>query len=128
MGFWGYRGYRAPAGKTYFWRYTPPDPEVALKYWHWDLMGPVPFSYNVCSGVAGDAYPADFVEFGFQSRLIIATIRDAPAIISFTYDGVTEQPERRFEIGFARLEAARGFKIRNAEAGRPCRYQIIPMI
>ena len=126
--FLGFRGLAAaPRGRMPSWRYVPTDPEVALKYWHWDLLGPVPFSYDVFGGLAEDDYPADFVMFPFQSRLLMATIRDGPAMIKFTYDGATEQPERRFEIGFARLEAARGFKIRNAEAGRPCRYQIIPM-
>lgn len=127
MGFWGYRGAALGPGRTYFWRYIPPDQEQALKYWHWDLLGPIPFDYEVYSGTAEDNFPDSPVIYPFMCRLILATIRDAPAMISFTYDGETDQPERRFEIGFTRLEAARGFKIRNAEPGRACRYQVIPM-
>lgn len=129
--FFGYRALPRERAAVYSWRFLPPDPEVRLQYWHWDLLGPIPFWYDVYAGLAADDYPEDFVLFPFEphmSRLIIATIRDAPAYLIFTYDGVTEQPERRFDLGFARLEAARGFKIRNAEPGRACRYQIIPMI
>lgn len=125
--FYGYRE-RAPVRRasTRLWLFPPSDPEIRLTYWDWDLLGPIPFSYDVFSGYAGDDYPDDFVLFPFQSRLIIATIRDAPAYIRFTYDGVTEQPERRFDLGFARVEAARGFKIRNADPGIQSQYQIIP--
>lgn len=130
--FFGYRELaRPPRVRMPSWRFTPPDPEQRLEYWHWDLMGPTTFWYDVYRGLAEDSYPADFVLFPFEphmSRLIIATIRDAPAYIIFTYDGETEQPERRFDLGFARLEAIRGFKIKNAEPGRVCRYQMIPMI
>lgn len=126
----GFRGYRspppsAPVGPRVWW-FPLPDPEVRLSYFDYDLLGPVPFQYEVYRGLADDEYSEDFISFGFQSRLIIATIRDAPAFIIFTYDGETEQPARRFDLGFARLEAARGFKIRNVEPGIPSRYQIIP--
>ncbi len=126
--FYGYRE-RAPAprGKPILWTFRPPEPELRLKYWHWEALGPIPFDYDVFSGYAEDDYPDDFTAFPFQSRLIIATIRHAPAYIRFTYDGITEQPERRFDIGFARIEAARGFKIRNADPGIRSEYQIIPM-
>ena len=126
--FFGYREKKPkPKLRVGGWTYTPPDPEVRLEYWSWDLLGPVPFQYDVYAGFSADEFPDDFVSFPFQSRLIIGTIRDAPADLILTYDGITEQPARRFGLGFARLEAARGFKIRSAEAGRPCRYQIIPM-
>lgn len=127
MGYWGYRTPPPFAGRTYAWTFPPPDKEQRLEYWHWDLLGPIPFDYEVFSGTAEDDYPDDIVPFPFMSRLIVVTLRDAPAMIRFSYDGENDQPERRFEIGFARLEGARGFKIRNAEAGRACRYQVIPM-
>lgn len=134
--YWGYRAFSSSrVMRVVHHMFLPPDPELRLQYWHWDLLGPVPFWYRNCSGFAEDDYQDDFVMFEFpgapdqyMTRLIIATIRDAPAYLVFTYDGVTEQPERRFDLGFARVEAARGFKIRNAEPGRPCRYQIIPML
>lgn len=127
--FHGYRELPAAGRRAvYFHWYLPIPPENRLQYWHWDLLGPVPFWYEVYSGLAEDDYPADFIQFPFQSRLIMATIRDAPAYIIWTYDGVDELPERRFDLGFARLEAAVGFKIRNAEPGISARYQIIPML
>ena len=130
--FYGYRERRVPPRlRTPSWHFTPPDPEVRLTYWDWDLLGPVPFVYDVFAGFAEDEYPEDFVMFPFDPfpcRLVIGTIRDGPALLIFTYDGETEQPERRFDLGFARLEACRGFKIKNAEPGRICRYQMIPML
>ncbi len=126
--FWGFREAAPPlSGGMRMWVLHPPQKELRLEYWHWDLLGPIPFQYENYKGYAEDDYPDDFQLFPFQSRLIIATIRDAPAYLRLTYDGITEQPERRFDIGFARIEAARGFKIRNAEPGRACTYQMIPM-
>lgn len=127
--FFGYRE-RLPVSKGAISFWMPPHilPEVALKYWHWDLMGPVPFWYENYAGLATDDYPDDFVLFSFMSRLVMGTIRDAPAYIILTYDGETEQPERLFDQGFARLEGARGFKIKNANPGIACNYQLMPMI
>lgn len=128
-----YHGYRElaplpPGGGMRPWWFRPIKPEIRLQYWQWDLLGPVPFWYEVYSGLAEDDYQSDFIEFPFTSRLIMATITDAPAYIIWTYDGVTELPERRFDLGFARLEAAVGFKVKNAEPGIPARYQIIAML
>lgn len=123
--FYGYREQPKKKGATPFWTYRPADPEIRLSYWGWDLLGPTPFEYTVYRGEATDEYSDSFIEFPFMSRLIICTIRDGPAFIRLTYDGIEEQPERRFDRGWARLEAARGFKIRNAEVARICRYQVI---
>lgn len=126
--FYGYRELAKPPKKnTPFWAFTPPDPELRLEYWQWDVLGPVPFQYQVYRGSAEDDYQVDFVSFPFQTHLILGFIRDAPAYITLTYDGLNEQPERRFDLGFMRLEAAMGFKIRNAEPGISSRYQIVVM-
>lgn len=126
--FYGYRELpRPPKARTRPWRLLPPTKELRLEYWHWDLLGPIPFCYENYRGLAEDDYGADFTLFPFMARLLIATIRDAPAYLILTYDGITEQPERRFDLGFARVEAVVGFKIRNAEPGRICSYQVVPM-
>ena len=134
--FYGYRALAPVAGGgMHAWRFFPPDPVVGLEYWNFELGGPVTFWYANHRGTAEDEYPDDFVFFPtpgtpgqYSSRLIIATIRDNPCLLTLTYDGINAQPERRFDRGFARLEAARGFKIKNAERGSPCRYQLIPML
>lgn len=126
--FYGYREKPpTPKLRMYSWTFTPPDPEIRLESWSWDLLGPTPFEYDVYSGLAEDDYQNDFVLFPFVSRLLLVTIRDAPGELIFTFDGVEEQPQRQFDLGFLRLEAAAGFKIRNAEVGNICRYQVIPM-
>lgn len=124
---WGYRAPPPPVPGGHWYSFTPPDPEVRLQNWSWDLLGPIPFDYEVYTGLGEDDYPDNFTMFGFMSRLIFCTIRDAPGEIIFTYDGVTEQPARRFDLSFQRLEAAVGFKIRTADPGIPCRYQVVPM-
>lgn len=127
--FWGYREKpKVLVGGGRLWLFPPIDPQIRLNYWHWDLLGPVPFQYRVFSGLANDNYPNDFIEFGFMSRLIFCTIRENPGTLILTYDGVTEQPEREFTLSFIRLEACVGFKIKNAQPGFPCNYQIIPML
>ena len=126
--FFGYREMPVTGGLITLWKYPSILPELRLEYWDWANLGPIPFWYENFRGNAEDDYPADFVIFPFVSRLLMVTVRDGPAEIIFTFDGVTEQPERRFETGFAAVEAARGFKIRNAELGRTCRYQVIPSI
>jgi len=100
-------------------------------YWHWDLLGPIPFSYKVFSGEATDDYAADFQDIDLpygMTRLIVCTIRDNPAKLIFTFDGVNALPEREFSIGFARLEAVRGFKVKNAIPGLTSRYQLCFMM
>ena len=126
--FFGYRGIAFPTGGyTPFWSFPSPRPEVRIREWEWDLLGPVTFEYGVFAGFPDDDYPANFTMFGFQTRLIMAMVRDAAVNIILTYDGITEQPERRFELGFGNMEAAVGFKVRNAEAGIQGSYQLLPM-
>ncbi len=127
-GFFGYREKPpSPKLRMYGWKFTPPDPEIRLKYSSWDLLGPTPFRYDVYGGLAGNDYQTDFVRFPFVSRLLLITVRDAPGELIFTFDGIDEQPQRQFDLGFITLEAAAGFKVRNAEVGNICRYQVIPM-
>ena len=103
-------------------------PETKLEIWGYDMLGPVPFDYRVYRGYAEDAYPADFVTLPFQSRMIAATISEAPADLIISYDGITAEPERRFDTGFGRLEAAKAFMIKNHVPGNISHYQLIPMI
>lgn len=119
------------ASKITPWRFPASPPPLRLMYWHWDLLGNVPFTYKVFSGEATDNYAADFQEIDLpygMTRLIVCTIRDNPATLIFTYDGVNELPEREFSIGFARVEAVVGFKVRNARPGMTARYQLCFML
>jgi len=124
--FYGYREIALPrvmGGPG--WRFKPKEPEIRLKYWHWDLLGSIPYFYEVYWGYTEEEYPDGYTLFPFESRLIMATIRDAPLYCTFTYDGFEPQPERRFGLGFARVEAAKGFMVRNAEPGIPSQYQFM---
>lgn len=128
----GRRGWTFPSmskGATY--SFPLPPPPLRLQYWHWDLLGPIPFTYKVFRGEAADDYAAAFQEIDLpygMTRLIVCTIRDNPARLIFTYDGINELPEREFSIGFARVEAVVGFKVKNAIPGMTARYQLCFML
>ena len=128
--FFGYREYvKKPVVGGRLIVFPPIEPEIRLQWWHWDLLGPIPYAYDVFKGTADDAFPDDFVLFPFFTRMILANIRDNPAKLQFCYDqeGKIYFDERQFDIGFIRVEAAWGFRIKNAVPGNPARYQIVPL-
>lgn len=128
-GYWGYREVRKPpGGRRRGWHFTPPDPPIRLKWWHWELLGPIPFDWRIFSGTTEDDFGSMFLagfDHDYSSRAVVANIREAPAEIIFSHDGETEMEVRQFDTGFIRLEALRGFKIRSAYLGIPSRYQIM---
>lgn len=129
-GFYGYREVRKPpGGARRGWHPSPVDPPIRLKWFHWELLGPLPFDWRIFSGTTGDNFQDSLVSVGFDhdysSRAVLAHIREAPAQIIFSNDGETENDMREFQYGFIRLEAIRGFKIRSAYVGIPSRYQFM---
>lgn len=127
--FFGYREYTKKAALISRPVVFPViDPEIRLQWWHWDLLGPIPYAYNVFKGLANDDFPDKFILFPFFTRMILANIRDNPAKLQFCYDQDEEVyfDEREFDSGFIRVEAAWGFRIKNAVPGNPARYQIVP--
>ena len=91
------------------------------------MLGPIPYDYKVYWGDAPDDYQADFIMLPFHTRAVHCTVMDSPGMLKFTYDGVEELPEREFGIGFERVEAIRGFKIKNKYPGNICRFQVMPL-
>jgi hypothetical protein len=106
--------------------YAPP-PRTRLAWFHWDLLGPVPYDYRVYAGYADDEF-SDYVYLPFMSRLVLCSIHENDAILQFMYNEATECPKRLFEIGFERVEAVIAFRIKNAVPGNVARYQIAPMV
>jgi len=129
-GFFGYREVRKPpGGARRGWHPSPVDPPIRLKWFHWELLGPLPFDWRIFSGTTGNDFQDSLIPVGFDgdysSRAVLANIREAPAQIIFSNDGETENDMREFHYGFIRLEAIRGFKIRSAYVGIPSRYQLM---
>ena len=136
--FFGYREYEKPVlsrrGARLFTpvarratRLDEPLERLAPKWFHWDLLGPTPYDYEVHSGEARDTYSDAFILTRFQTRAVLCTVTDNPAYLVFTYDGATALPERFFDTGFTRVESIRGFKIRNAMPGQVARYQVVAL-
>lgn len=129
-GFFGYREVAKPPGGARRGSHpTAIDPPIRLKWWHWELLGPLPFDWRIFSGTTGNDFQSSFIPVGFDHdyccRMLFAHIREAPAEIIFSYDGVTDSPVREFQYGFVKIEAIKGFKIRSAYAGIPSRYQFM---
>lgn len=126
--FFGYRE-RPPAmpQKRRAVRLYTFKPRTRLAWFHWDLLGPVPYDYRVYEGYASDTF-GDYIPIPYMSRMIVCNIRENDAILQFMYNEAAECPERLFELGFARVEAVIAFRIRNAIPGSPAYYQISPMI
>lgn len=123
--FYGYREFVLKLGGIRPMPPRPPDPPPnRLKWWEWDLLGPIPYDYKFFNGIAGDAYPADFTEIGWNTRMMYGLVRQHPAIFQFRYKTGMEPDEREFDIGFIRLESVTGFKIRNARQGLDASYTI----
>ena len=124
--FWGYReifiprrggvGRRPPRVIPNYIRM--PLPEL-------DMLIGIPYKYKVFEGSAGDNYPADYSMFGFDTKIVMGIIKNHPATIEGTIDGVTPLEEKTSELGFLRLESLQGFKIKNSIPGLPAKYQMI---
>lgn len=84
------------------------------------------YRYSVHSGYAPDAYGAA-EEFGGTTRILDITIKDNPAVFTFSYDGVTFGDDYIVFSDDPPLQlphAARAFKVRNQTAGGIAWYQV----
>lgn len=102
-------------------------PAMRLHWFDWDNLGRFGYDYQVLTGTAEDEFPAEFIRFRFQSRLVCAQVWGNPADFQLTYDGTNPLPVRVFEYGFIRVESAVGFRVRNFVPGLPSRYSILAL-
>lgn len=126
--FFGYREvarplkkYRRAVGlKAKPWSFGP-------SFFHFAMMGPIPYGYKSYDGRAGDSFPADLTLFPFFARVLQIKVTRATAEIIISYDGSTLGDIMEYDGPSVHIQGARGFMIRNKVPGLPAKYQIIAL-
>ena len=126
--FYGYREI-APSGKKY-----RRAVRLARKGWpngpsffHFAMMGPIPYGYAIFEGTAPDAFPPAMTSFPFFARMLQIKVTEATAEIRISYDGLTLGEIMEYDGPSVHVQGARGFMIRNRIPGLPAKYQVIAL-
>ena len=96
----------------------------------WELDGKTPYTMQVFSGNAPDAYAAMQTFAIGQTQMLLLQVWDNEGIFQMSRDGDTYEdelemaPEKNLGSWFHRM-AAYGFRIKSKQAGMTARYQVI---
>lgn len=93
---------------------------------NWTEMEDIKPGYDlrVFSGVAPDQFPADYVDFGLDSRIIELMVLNHPVDVVFSRNGRDVLVSFESQGGYVDALYAKAFKIKNTNPGYTARYQL----
>jgi hypothetical protein len=83
------------------------------------------YDLKVFNGIAPDQFQAEYMNFGFNSRIIELTVLYHPVEVLFSRNSRDVLVGYQLQGGYVDLMYANSFKIRNANPGYTALYQLV---